>query len=49
MFNAMDLTIEEQIDYFIKLYEREINKSTKLIILEQLNKLYKKKEEEYEL
>ncbi|MGN0973529.1 MAG: hypothetical protein ACI4OT_02170 [Bacilli bacterium] len=41
MFIDQDLSLDEKIEYFIKLYEIETNEKTKIIILEELDKLYK--------
>lgn len=44
MFYDESLTIDEQIDYYIGLYERETNHNTKMILLEKLNELYEKRD-----
>lgn len=44
MFYDESLTLDELIDYYIGLYEKETNNNTKMILLEKLNELYEERD-----
>lgn len=49
MFIDEDLTIEEQINYYISRYNKTTDKDEKILILEIIKKIKNKKEIDYEL